>query len=323
MLKTLSLLLLTAGFGLVGARLPVGAQETPENALTGDSPALSSPTLTTASRPVPEPFADNPFPVYVSYSGQAKDLLAPSLESPDAWEWTAQGETAPETTEPAPTEAAPESAASPSKSKQGWYIALSGSFQNREQATEANPESEGNTFFVFDPGLNVNGAVGYRFDNFRVDAEFSFFNNGVASASANGLRQLGFAPAAAQGSVNLYAYMFNVYYDIPIDNSQWKPYLGFGLGFYQSQINGATASFFNIPELGVDIPAVNATSSNLPFAYQIRAGVGYGVTENLDLYLGYRYFHGEQLEFTSPGLGTFNPNGASVHNVELGIRAIL
>lgn len=42
MLKTLSLLLLTAGFGLVGAQVPVGAQETAENALTGDSPALGA-----------------------------------------------------------------------------------------------------------------------------------------------------------------------------------------------------------------------------------------------------------------------------------------
>ncbi|MFM7191813.1 MAG: outer membrane protein [Microcystaceae cyanobacterium] len=205
----------------------------------------------------------------------------------------------------------------------GWYLGLSGSYQNREQATEANASSQGNTFFVFAPGISVNGAVGYRLEDFRVEAEYSFFNNGIDIASANGLRQAGFAPAAASGDVNLYAYMVNFYYDIPLDNSRWKPYVGLGLGFYKSQINGATASFFNIPSLGVDIPAVNATSNNMPFAYQIRAGIGYEVSRNAEIYLGYRYFHGEQLEFTSPGLGTFNPNGANVHNIELGIRALL
>lgn len=195
------------------------------------------------------------------------------------------------------------------KAGDGFYVGLSGSLQNREQASETE-----DTFLTFEPGLNVNAALGYRFGNFRVEGEFSFFNNPISVASAG--TPVGTFKESAEGNVSLRAYMANLYYDIPIKNSRLKPYLGVGIGFYQSEINGLTADFFNT----LGIPPVNATS-NTPFAYQFRGGLGYVLSRKAEIYLGYRFFRGEELTFNAEVLGELNPNGASVHNVELGFRA--
>lgn len=212
-----------------------------------------------------------------------------------------------------PETGATESPSTTPRAANGFYVSLSGGLQNRQRASEVNDED---TFLTFDPGLDVNAALGYRFGNFRVEGEFSFFNNPIKLSSATVPRQFGIAPASADGNVNLRAYMANVYYDIPLRNSRLKPYVGGGIGFYQSEINGLTASFFPI----ANIPPVNATSDT-PFAYQLRAGLSYVLSRKADVYLGYRFFRGEELEFSAAGLGTFHPNGAKVHNIELGFRA--
>lgn len=217
----------------------------------------------------------------------------------------------PAATDPAkqPKPSTTESATNTPKAGDGFYIGLSGSLQNREKASETE-----DTFLTFEPGLDVNAALGYRFGNFRVEGEVSFFNNPISIASAG--TPVGTFKESAEGNVSLRAYMANLYYDIPIKNSRLKPYLGAGIGFYQSEINGLTADFFN----SLGIPPVNATS-NTPFAFQLRAGLGYVLSRKAEIYLGYRFFRGEALTFNAEVLGELNPNGANVHNVELGFRA--
>lgn len=210
---------------------------------------------------------------------------------------------------PKPKPSTTESATNIPKTGDGFYIGLSGSLQNREKASETE-----DTFLTFETGLDVNAALGYRFGNFRVEGEFSFFNNPISIASAG--TPVGTFKESAEGNVSLRAYMANLYYDIPIKNSRLKPYLGAGIGFYQSEINGLTADFFN----SLGIPPVNATS-NTPFAFQLRAGLGYVLSRKAEIYLGYRFFRGEALTFNAEVLGELNPNGAKVHNVELGFRA--
>jgi opacity protein-like surface antigen len=151
---------------------------------------------------------------------------------------------------------------------------------------------------------------------FRLEVETSFMNNEVDMAGAGG------ASSPSPGNVNLRAYMFNVYHDVQFQNSCWKPYVGAGIGIYQSELNGLIPEFFaNVGNFS-EYP-INATS-DMPLAYQFRAGVSRQIGCRSEFFSGYRYFKGEELEFASAPFAqfapTFHPNGAEVHAIELGVR---
>lgn len=196
-----------------------------------------------------------------------------------------------------------------------WYLGLSGGWQEREPVHEVD---DARTFIRFDSGFLVNAQLGYRFDVFRVEAEMSFMNNDVARAGA-----LGFDTPAA-GNVNLRAYMLNIYHDFSLFDWLWQPYVGAGIGIYQSEINSLYPDFFagfGPPQDGF---AVN-TTSNMPLAYQFRAGVTRPIGQRTDFVVGYRYFRGEELEFASipfasPAAPTFHPDAAKIHNLEVGLH---
>lgn len=196
-----------------------------------------------------------------------------------------------------------------------WYVALSGGTANRERVHEV---SDARTFIEFDTGFAANAALGYRFDMFRFEVEYTFINSGCSEAGAAGFS------SPATGNINLKALMFNVYHDFEFDNWLWKPYVGGGLGVYQSEINSLYPEFFAFAPDPFPVTPVN-TTSNTPFAFQFRAGVSRPIGERTEFFAGYRYFHGETLTFAaapfaSPAAPTFNPNGAVVHAAELGIR---
>lgn len=196
-----------------------------------------------------------------------------------------------------------------------WYVSIMGGWQQRERVHES---ADARTFIEFDGGFAINAALGYRFDVFRIEAEYSFMNNECETAGAAGLS------SPTVGNVNLKAFMFNVYHDIEIDGWCWKPYLGAGIGIYQSDLNGLFPDFFQTVGGSFATTPINATS-NMPFAYQFRAGASRPLGERTDFFCGYRYFHGEELTFSSAPFASgaapvFNPNGAWTHGVEFGLR---
>jgi opacity protein-like surface antigen len=195
-----------------------------------------------------------------------------------------------------------------------WYLSASGAWQQRETVHEVDDPQ---TFIEFHSGFLANAALGMRFDFFRIELETSFMNNEVDVAGAGGLS------SPSPGNVNIRAYMFNVYHDMQFQNSCWVPYVGAGIGTYQSEINGLIPEFFD--QLGAPFSGspVNATS-DMPLAYQFRAGVTRPIGCRSEFFSGYRYFKGEELEFASTPFATFaptfHPNGAEVHAIELGVR---
>jgi opacity protein-like surface antigen len=198
-----------------------------------------------------------------------------------------------------------------------WYLGLSGGWQERETAHEVGDPS---TFIDFDSGFAINAQLGYRFDVFRVESEFTVMNNDVLRAGSGG------NASRSDGNVNLRAFMFNIYHDFNLFDWLWEPYVGAGIGIYQSDINGLYPDFFDAipPQFGFQGAPINATS-DFPLAYQFRAGMSRPVGRRTDAVIGYRYFKGEELEFASapfasPSAHTFHPNGASIHSLELGLR---
>lgn len=196
-----------------------------------------------------------------------------------------------------------------------WYLSLSGGWEHRELVREA---ADPTTFIAFDDGFAINAALGYRFDLMRIEAEYSFMNNECREAGSGGLS------SATVGNINLKAFMLNVYHDFEFDGMLLKPYLGAGVGIFQSEINGLFPEFFQQVGGEYATTPINATS-NMPFVYQFRAGASRPLGERTEIFGGYRYFHGNEMVFSSAPFATgaaptFNPKGAWTHGLEMGLR---
>ncbi|MEI6426932.1 MAG: P44/Msp2 family outer membrane protein [Pseudanabaena sp. ELA607] len=176
----------------------------------------------------------------------------------------------------------------PAKSSEGFYASLSPLvFFGRNGGTVngliQNPVKS---------GLGVSGAVGYQFQDFRAEGELLYVKQDLDGSSVPNV--------SATGGFSTIALMANGYYDIPT-GSGFKPYVGGGLGLA-----------FVSADLGLKDNAGNAGSvsaSGSSFAYQLKAGVTYAVSDNLDLGLGFRMFAQGNAKVT--GTGTVNGFTAS------------
>ena len=90
----------------------------------------------------------------------------------------------------------------------------------------------------------------------------------------------------AKAEVESQSLMFNAYYDIDT-NSKFTPYVGAGVGY--AKIKGKLKS-----------PVLSDDMSDTNFAWQVGAGVGYELTENVTMDAGYRYAdYGDFSEYDS------------------------
>ena len=197
------------------------------------------------------------------------------------------------------------------KRTDGWYIGVSGGLQNRERAGESV-----GTFFLFNTGYALNGFIGYRLGNVRLEGEIAKFNNPLRFLSNGGVGSAGVS------NVTLRAYMANLSYDIPLKDSPIKPYVSGGIGFFQSTLNGVSSELLINNPQAFGGPQVINTTSDQPFAYQLKGGVSYVINPKTDVFIGYRYFHGGTLTLNTQ-FGTLKPSGGAVHNIEVGFRVNL
>lgn len=83
---------------------------------------------------------------------------------------------------------------------------------------------------------------------------------------------------------NVQSVFVNMYFDIDT-GTQFTPYVGGGLGVAIIDTDGK----FKVTEDGVTSFDNSASNSETNFAFNLAAGVGYDVTDNFTLDLGYRY----------------------------------
>lgn len=183
-----------------------------------------------------------------------------------------------------------------------WYIAggLGASFANDADVSQAGLE--------FTTGLDTGAigslAFGRSFESLRAEGEFTYIQNDVSSLSLLGVT------VDASGDVSAAAFMANLYYDFRTDeNGRWKPFLGGGIGYTNLSINSLSAG--GIPVADDDAGA---------FAYQFKAGIGYGFTESVDGTLGYRFFGTGDADFVDVTGAPFTVDGLQTHIIELGVR---
>jgi len=182
----------------------------------------------------------------------------------------------------------------------------------------------------FDTGLFLSAAYGWRLnDSFRVEGEISYTSADVethtgvtAGGSALGgadaaVLITGSAPlgvtvadlvADGQGEITTVGYAVNGYYDFPIEGTAFTAYIGGGLG---------------IAEVEVDYsPSATQIVSDQEMVgfYQLMAGGSYAVSENTELYGGYRWRQSGDAETQSSLIpANLDVENAS-HIIEAGVR---
>jgi opacity protein-like surface antigen len=198
-----------------------------------------------------------------------------------------------------------------------WYVSVSGAWQDRETVHEVGDPP---TFLEFNDGFGINIALGHEFELFRLEFEYSYLNNQVAVAGGNE-GSTNFV-SDASGNISVKAFMLNVYHDFDF-GGRLKPYVGGGIGLFQSEINSMLPGFFADPNFygGVNAYQGLNTTSDVAFAYQFRAGVNYELTRRTELFAGYRFFdNGDPLTFAAQPFGVFYPDSATFHSAEAGLR---
>jgi outer membrane protein OmpA-like peptidoglycan-associated protein len=173
--------------------------------------------------------------------------------------------------------------ASVANATEGWYGRVDGG-----QSFDASAEFKG----IGDGDLGDDWVqslgMGYAFSNgFRLEGEASHRYNDFEITPG----------VVNNGEVQGWAAMLNGYYDFNRGGT-FEPYIGLGIGMARIDVQATNAA---APQL-----AVNETDSVM--AYQGMAGVAIGITERLDIDIGYRYFRADDVQLR----GTLNavPNTA-------------
>ncbi len=136
----------------------------------------------------------------------------------------------------------------------------------------------------FDTGYGASGALGHAWGPFRLEGEISYRKNdldkvNVTSLTVAGVVFTGLGSASLGGDVSSLGFMANGYYDFDT-GGPWVPFVGACIG-------GA--------RLNIDITSVAGIAtvydqSDMVFAYQAGAGIGYKFTPKIMATLSYRFF---------------------------------
>jgi OmpA-OmpF porin, OOP family len=196
---------------------------------------------------------------------------------------------------------------SPAKAGQ-FYVGVQGGLVFRDSA-RLDESLPGTSFAIsgdlkFDnPGGGGGISAGYGFANgIRLEGEAGYRRNGVNEFNFS----MGSVPL--DGHESMWDFMANTYYDIPT-GSRWTPYVGGGIGLGILQIAASSAGG-------------SADASGDVFAYQAIAGIGYQLTDRINLGVEYRYFATTDMNFqVQAGPGVLDANtGYDSHNVFVKLR---
>ncbi|MFB2898255.1 outer membrane protein [Aerosakkonemataceae cyanobacterium BLCC-F50] len=152
----------------------------------------------------------------------------------------------------------------------GFYISITPGLMFGYNIDTVSSVTEPSTIKT-DTGFSVSGALGYKLRDFRVEAEFTYGRNDAKEIELeNG------TSTRIGGYFQTFAYMLNAYYDIPLTR-RIRPYIGGGLG----------AATFSAEDI-VQANTPTLSGSNTAFAYQFKVGIGYQLTDNVNVFVGYR-----------------------------------
>lgn len=187
-----------------------------------------------------------------------------------------------------------------------WYIALRG---GAVFADDTSFDALGTAVdTAYDTGGFVAGAVGYQFQNtgLRAEAELGYLSSPVASHDIAGIGP--FEGDDAQGDASAFFGLASVYYDLPL-NAPIKPFVGGGIGVADVAFEGH----------GTTPAGTVLDDSATAFAWHLTGGVGYDISENVALEVGYRYLEFDGVDVVALD-GTETSTDASNHIVFAGLK---
>ncbi len=212
----------------------------------------------------------------------------------------------------------------------GWYLkGAAGIGQHTDIELDGgimgDVESEGD--------LALNAALGYDFgDNWRIelDGTTMFTELGAVEQVPSSFAKL-----------RTDALMLNAIYDFS-DFGKWEPYVGAGLGLVRGDASVSAHDFLNGPVL-VRNPVCNSTrdfggsvnrsafscdvsDTDTGLGWQLLAGLGYNITDNLTWDTSYRYMQASDLDFGSTQLNSLTGSsqaGAGVSFEDVGAHQVL
>lgn len=171
--------------------------------------------------------------------------------------------------------------ASPAAKAAEWYDGIY--FEGRggvifPSDTDVEFASGGNEDLEYDPGLMIEGAVGYAFD-------FGLRTEGAISYRRAEYDELG--SSTADGTVEYLSFMGNVYYDLHLKRFGVKgtlgnltPFAGVGVGIVSSEVDG---------DLG------DGSGSGL--AGQITLGLAYSFSENVSASMAFNSYRTSTIDY--------------------------
>jgi len=179
-----------------------------------------------------------------------------------------------------------------------------------------NPGLLGSNFLKkeleLDNGYSGSGAMGVKVNGLRVEGEVFYQQSGIKEFNVTTHSSF-LLPAFTHitlpiddGDLKVRTFLLNVYYDFDT-KSGFSPYLGGGIGTARVKYDDLTLDFYHIP---IILPG----DSDHALAYQLSAGLGYAVNENITLDLSYRYFSTSDLHLQ------IVDDDLSTHNILLGLR---
>ncbi|HSR87972.1 MAG TPA: outer membrane beta-barrel protein [Pontiella sp.] len=174
------------------------------------------------------------------------------------------------------------------------YISLSGGLNMLEDIDFDYPPAlgGGGGSAEFDTGFVISGAFGLAFESIpvRTEIEISWQKNELDKIKFDGFGSISDDEDQKTSTV-----MWNGYFDFKSD-SALTPYILAGIG---------------AADVDDDIDTL--------FAYQVGAGLGYALDENIIIDLKYKYFMTEDFD-DDDGIYTVDFDGLAVHQVQMGIR---
>ena len=139
---------------------------------------------------------------------------------------------------------------------------------------------EGATTTEFDPGFSFEGALGYDFGKtLRTDITFSSTTSNTTINSVD-------------KDVNFKSFMANIYVDFPIDDSKFAPFLGFGIGSTEADLEETCTA------------AADTDCTDNVFTYGINGGISYSLNPSTDIYGKVTYLGFSDVTITNTGTKT-------------------
>lgn len=193
-------------------------------------------------------------------------------------------------------------------SRDGFYIsAITGAgipTDGDMDSTNLTPNINGEV--KHDVGFGIAAAIGYSWNNFRFELEYAYRQNDGDFQNANiaGIPVVGLNGTSAD--LDFHGVMFNVLYDLYLTNDlYWYNGGGIGVSFIKAKTSSALL--------------LNNNDSQTEFAWQIMTGLGYNLTENIALTLGYRLFSTTDPEFDF-GNAKIEVETPFINSIEAGVR---